>query len=220
VIYRDVAAGGGWPAVPAGPKLEPGMRDARIAAVQARLKASGDLAGTDSASDLYDASLRHAIERFQSHHGLTADGIIGAGTIEALNVPVEARLATMMANLPPPAAAGPRVGRVLHRRDIAAASYRLVDDGETVFEQVAIVGQPDWQTPEVDSRSSGSSSIPTGPCRNASPAWRCSRPRERPGLSRQAQHAAGRWFLSPGSGDDTPWQGQVPVPESLRRIPA
>src|SRR5258705_19307 len=32
-IYRDLAAVGGWPAVPVGPKLEPGMRDARIAAV-------------------------------------------------------------------------------------------------------------------------------------------------------------------------------------------
>jgi murein L,D-transpeptidase YcbB/YkuD len=36
--------------------------------------------------------------------------------------------------------------------NIAAASYRLVDEGETVFEQVTIVGQPDWQTPEIDSQ--------------------------------------------------------------------
>ena len=152
VIYRDLAAGGGWPAVPAGPKLEPGMRDARIAAVRVRLGASGDLAGADSASDLYDASLRHAIERFQSQHGLTADGVIGAGTIEALNVPVEARLATMMANLRRLQQQGRAWGASYIAVNIAAASYRLVDDGETVFEQVAIVGQPDWQTPEVDSQ--------------------------------------------------------------------
>jgi len=152
VIYCDLAAGGGWPAVPAGPKLEPGMRDARIAAVRARLGASGDLAGADSASDLYDVSLRHAIERFQSHYGLTADGIIGAGTIEALNVPVEARLATMMANLRRLQQQGREWSDSNIAVNIAAASYRLVDDAETVFEQVAIVGQPDWQTPEVDSQ--------------------------------------------------------------------
>jgi L,D-transpeptidase YcbB len=74
VAYGDLAAHGGWPAVPAGPKLEMGMRDARIVAVRARLAASGDLGGGDSGSDFYDLALRHAVMRFQSRHGLKPDG--------------------------------------------------------------------------------------------------------------------------------------------------
>jgi murein L,D-transpeptidase YcbB/YkuD len=151
-MYRELADAGGWPAVPAGPTLEPGMRDGRIVAVRARLAASGELGGADGASDLYDMPLRHAVERFQSRHGLEVDGIIGSGTLEALNVPVEARLATMRANLRRLQQQGREWGASYIAVNIAAASYRLVDDGETVFEQVAIVGQPDWQTPEVDSQ--------------------------------------------------------------------
>jgi murein L,D-transpeptidase YcbB/YkuD len=151
VVYRDLAANGGWPAVPTGPKLEPGTRDARIVAVRARLAASGDLSGADVTSDAYDETLRRAVERFQSRHGLTPDGVIGPGTLAALNVPIAIRIETMEANL----------RRLQRRRDwgdtyvavnIAAARYRLVRDGETVFEQVAIVGQPDWKTPEIDSQ--------------------------------------------------------------------
>jgi murein L,D-transpeptidase YcbB/YkuD len=152
LVYSDLAADGGWIAVPAGPKLEAGMRDARIVAVRARLAASGDLEGADGESDLYDAALRHAIERFQSRHGLKADGVIGTGTLEALNVPVEVRLATMRANLRRLQQQGREWGSSYLAVNIAAASYRLVDDGETLFEHVAIVGQPDWQTPEVDSQ--------------------------------------------------------------------
>jgi murein L,D-transpeptidase YcbB/YkuD len=36
--------------------------------------------------------------------------------------------------------------------NIPAATYRLVEDGQPVFENVTIVGQPDWPTPEVDSQ--------------------------------------------------------------------
>jgi len=150
-IYSDLAAAGGWPVVPPGPKLEQGARGARIVAVRARLAASGDLGGADSASDLYDAVLRRAVERFQARHGLKADGVIGPATLEALSVPVEARLATMQANLRRLQQQGREWGDSYIAVNVAAASYRLVDGGRTVFEQVAIVGQPDWQTPEVDS---------------------------------------------------------------------
>jgi murein L,D-transpeptidase YcbB/YkuD len=151
LVYRDIAAGG-WAAVPAGAKLEPGARDARIVAVRRRLAASGDLSGADITSDAYDGTLRQAVERFQARHGLAADGIIGPGTLAALNVPVGMRLATMEANLRRLQQQSRDWGHTYVAVNVAAAHYRLVRDGETVFEQVAIVGQPDWKTPEIDSR--------------------------------------------------------------------
>ena len=41
---RAIASAGGWPVVPAGPTLKPGMRNPRIAAVRKRLAATGELA--------------------------------------------------------------------------------------------------------------------------------------------------------------------------------
>ena len=41
-----------------------------------------------TASGLYDQALLRAVQRFQLDSGITADGIAGAATIAALNVPV------------------------------------------------------------------------------------------------------------------------------------
>lgn len=49
-LYRSIARNGGWPRVPEdGDMLEPGDRDARVAALRLRLKVSGDL---DAVADL------------------------------------------------------------------------------------------------------------------------------------------------------------------------
>jgi murein L,D-transpeptidase YcbB/YkuD len=42
--YRDLASRGGWPAIPDGPRLRPSASGPRVAALAARLAASGDLA--------------------------------------------------------------------------------------------------------------------------------------------------------------------------------
>ncbi len=90
---RDLAARGGWTRVPAGPALKPGANDPRLAAVRRRLAATGEWPAEDPAvSTAYDRPLDAAVQRFQRHHGLEPDGVIGAGTIEAMNVPVEARI--------------------------------------------------------------------------------------------------------------------------------
>lgn len=56
--YRTVAAAGGWPAAGEGPVLKPGMRDAGVPALRRRLAATGDYAGKDLSSTLYDAPWR------------------------------------------------------------------------------------------------------------------------------------------------------------------
>ena len=45
--YRQIADNGGWPRVPAGPTIEPGSTDPRVAALAARLRASRDLTSED-----------------------------------------------------------------------------------------------------------------------------------------------------------------------------
>ncbi len=41
--YRDIAGAGGWQAILAGGKIEPGDRDSRIPAIRKRLLITGDL---------------------------------------------------------------------------------------------------------------------------------------------------------------------------------
>jgi len=151
LLYREIAATGGWSTVPKGAKLEPGARDPRVPSVRARLVASGDLPSTADASDVYDDQLRIAVENFQDRHGLAADGVIGPGTLEALNVPVDVRLASIRTNLRRLQQQPRDWGDSYIAINTAAARYRLVDGGRTVFEQVTIVGQPDWKTPEIHS---------------------------------------------------------------------
>ncbi len=75
---RKVTAGQAWVGVPQ---------------LAARLRAVGDLVSdVPEAGTQYTAGLVEAVKRFQTRHGLEADGVIGAGTIKALNVPIAARV--------------------------------------------------------------------------------------------------------------------------------
>jgi murein L,D-transpeptidase YcbB/YkuD len=98
--YR-VAEGAPVPApVPSGPSLKPGASDPRVPLLRARLVASGDLAADGAgSSDLYDAALESAARKFQQRMGLESDGVIGAGTVAELNVPVAERIRQLRVNL-------------------------------------------------------------------------------------------------------------------------
>jgi murein L,D-transpeptidase YcbB/YkuD len=94
--YRELAVKHpDWPALAPPPKaIKPGMPYADIATVAERLRILGDLdgganTGTDSAT--YNPQLADAVKQFQDRHGLEPDGVIGKGTIVALNVPPATR---------------------------------------------------------------------------------------------------------------------------------
>lgn len=149
--YRALAAAGGWGSVPDGPKLELGAAGPRVDALRRRLAATADLAPTAPATGAYDQVLLQAVQHFQARHGLETDGVTGAKTLAALNVPVERRLGVMAANLIRLQRQHRNWGRRYIAVNIAAASYRLVVDGLLVFERPAVVGKPSWPTPMLDS---------------------------------------------------------------------
>ncbi|GAB2176971.1 hypothetical protein DLREEDagr8_25290 [Dongia sp. agr-C8] len=150
-LYRDLAAKGGWPTLTSGPKLARGDSGPRVEALRSRLAATDDLAAAELQRDDFDPVLEQAVQAFQARHGLQTDGVVGPKTLAALNVPVQQRLDTMLANL----------GRLQRQNrdwgwryiavNIAAATYRLVIDGHTALERPAVVGKPSWPTPTLDS---------------------------------------------------------------------
>ncbi len=145
--YRQMAARGGWPRVPAGPGLKPGMSGERVAALKARLRASGELAASAATGDRYDEELSAAVRRFQRRHGLEADGMAGRQTLAALNTPVAERIEQIRANLE-------RIRWILHDMpasavlvDIAGFRLHYRHNGKLVWGSRVMVGRPLNQTP-------------------------------------------------------------------------
>lgn len=97
--YRAVASNE-WSAIAGGQALKPGMSEARVPLVRARLIASNDLAAAAASdSQQYDAPLEAAVRGFQERMGLESDGVLGAGTIEELNVSPADRIRQLRVNL-------------------------------------------------------------------------------------------------------------------------
>ncbi len=100
--YKAAAARGEPAPVPELPKgqrkVEPGKPWEGVPQLAARLAAFGDLhepASPDAASEgvpAYDGPLVDAVKAFQARHGLDADGVIGKGTIQSLNVTLKHRV--------------------------------------------------------------------------------------------------------------------------------
>lgn len=96
---RDQAERGDWPRVSQGAPIKPGTRSDRIPDVRRRLEASGDISGGSGDPRLYDSELVLAVKRFQDGHRLPPDGVIGNGTVAALNVGIRGRIDQVRANL-------------------------------------------------------------------------------------------------------------------------
>jgi murein L,D-transpeptidase YcbB/YkuD len=145
--YQGIAAAGGWQPVAEGPAIKPGMNDPRVPALRERLAVSGEFTGADRESSAYDAALEEAVRLFQRRHGLEDDGVIGKGTLQALNVPVEQRIDQLRVNLE-------RARWILRDLpadyvlvDIAGFQVSLVRDSNVVWETRAQVGKPYRKTP-------------------------------------------------------------------------
>ncbi|MFZ5557759.1 MAG: L,D-transpeptidase family protein [Pseudomonadota bacterium] len=146
--YRELAARGGWPAVPAGPTLKPGMSDPRVTALRSRLVATGDLAGVEAADPaLFDAGLEAAVRRFQERHGLEADGAVGRKTLAELNVPVAARIDQIRVNLERARWVAQDLTGDFLMVDIAGYRAALYLGGLPVWTSRVVVGRPYRETP-------------------------------------------------------------------------
>ena len=146
--YRDIAAAGGWPSLPDGPVLRPGDTDPRVPMLHERLAIVGDLTERGGvAGTAYDSVLVEAVKRFQQRHGLEPDGVVGKGTIRALNVPVSVRVDQLRLSL--------ERGRLLLHDlperfvfvNIPAFRAYYVDANEIRFVSKVIVGKPFTRTP-------------------------------------------------------------------------
>ncbi len=150
-VYQDLAARGGWNSVPTDKELRIGVRDANVVELRRRLIASGDLRQQSGDPAAFDSYVQAAVMRFQERHGLPPDGVVGAGTLRALNVSAQVRLWQLEANLERIRSAGIPSERYV-MVNVPGARIEAVENGVVVSRHTAVVGKVDRQTPLLTSR--------------------------------------------------------------------
>lgn len=147
--YREDAAAGGWPVVPEGATLKPGMVDPRVPALRRRLAATGDLVVGDGTADgtLYDPVLVDSVDRFQRRHGLEPDGVVGRNTRAELNVTAEDRVSQVALNMERWRWMADDLGDRYVFVNLAGFELDVVEHGATVMAMRVVVGRPYRRTP-------------------------------------------------------------------------
>ena len=150
--YEGIVAGGGWPRVTASSKLKLGSTDGAVRTLRSRLMISGDLEPSAGGSSQYDTYVDAAVKRFQTRHGLPADGVLGRYSLAAMNVGADVRLGQLRTNLvrlnSMSGFLGPRYVMV----NIPAARIEAVEGDRVALRHTAIVGRITRQTPILNSR--------------------------------------------------------------------
>ena len=151
--YNDIAAKGGWPGIDEGPVLGPGDHGPRVVQLRARLEAEDYLEPLAGKKALFfDTALRKALTDYQAHNGLAANGHLGTKTLEALNVPIAARLDQIRANMERwrhmPEDFPPTRAAIVNIPDF---EIKIRDDDTVIYRGPVIVGQVERKTPFIQS---------------------------------------------------------------------
>ncbi len=149
VKYQQIKEEGGWKNFTTRmTKLEKGIQHPDVARLRDRLATTqGDINFAIEDQDLFDQSLHDNVVLFQRRNGLTADGIVGRATIEALNIPVDDRIASIEVNLERWRWLSEDLGGLYIKVNIANYELQAIENDKVVFQSEAIVGRPYRRTP-------------------------------------------------------------------------
>ncbi len=172
--YRGMAAAGGWPAVPPGAVLHEGDAApcSRLETLHERLAKEGYASlevrhdhpvgleqgatprggGPPGLPCSYGPDLVAALERFQADHGLAPDGVVGAATLQALDVPAAARATQIELNMERWRWLPESFGDPCVLVNLAAYRLAIVEHGREVLTMRVIVGKEGWTTPVFSDR--------------------------------------------------------------------
>ncbi|WP_460153616.1 L,D-transpeptidase family protein [Pseudomonas sp. S2_B07] len=144
---RGIRDRGGWPKVVVDHSLKPGMDEPAVAQLRARMVAAGFLDPRLIRGTKYDGAVTAAVKKYQTEQYLGADGMAGATTLAALNVPVEARIDQVRVNME-------RARWLLYKLqgtfvivDIAGYKVAMYRDGRPIWRSRVQVGKTARNTP-------------------------------------------------------------------------
>lgn len=139
---------GGWGRTVAAGALEPGDSGAEVVALRDRLITMGYL--DRSASQTYDAEIQAAVQKFQTDHGLNADGVAGASTMAEINTPAEDRLKSVIVAMERERWLGEERGKRHILVNLTDFQSKIIDDDRITFQTRSVIGavDPAKRTPE------------------------------------------------------------------------
>jgi murein L,D-transpeptidase YcbB/YkuD len=129
--------------IPDGPVLKPGMKDKRLALLRQRL----DVPAPDDGGLTYDPALVEAVKTFQTGLGIDSDGIVGDGTVAALNGDAAISKDDIVANMERWRWLPQDLGTFHVMVNIPEFRVAVVEDGTQTFSTRVVVGKPSTPTP-------------------------------------------------------------------------
>jgi murein L,D-transpeptidase YcbB/YkuD len=141
-------AKGGWGATIPSKSLKPGQSGASVVAMRNRLMAMGFMRRSSSQS--YDDNMKSAVQQFQLAHGMSPDGVAGAGTIVEMNKGVQSRMQSIIVGMERERWLNQERGKRHILVNIPDFTAKIIDNNKVTFETRSVVGanKSDRPTPE------------------------------------------------------------------------
>jgi murein L,D-transpeptidase YcbB/YkuD len=146
-LEQTVASGGWGPTVPA-KKLEFGDSGDAVVALRNRLVAMGYM--KRSATRSFNDAMVQAVQKFQTSHGLSSDGVAGATTLSEINVSAEERLKSVVVAMERERWMNKERGKRHILVNLTDYTAKIIDDGKVTFRTRSVVGanSHDRRSPE------------------------------------------------------------------------
>lgn len=92
---------GGWAKLPAVKSLKKGQTGSIVSKLRQRLTVSGDYrqCSAKTSNSYFGSCLEQAVKRFQTRHNSVADGVVGKGTQQLLNISVNSKINKLLLNI-------------------------------------------------------------------------------------------------------------------------
>jgi murein L,D-transpeptidase YcbB/YkuD len=158
--YKDIAAKGGWLAIPSNAKFSFGEAGSSDDLLRQRLVVTNDLSSAES-SGPYNDELAAGVKRFQARNGLPTTGLVGLRTLTALNVPVEKRVQQLEASLQRIQSVGFKFGERYVIVNIPGAFAEAVESDKVARRYRVVVGKTEKPSPTVTSEINNVNLNPT-----------------------------------------------------------
>ncbi len=153
VLYKQIVKNGGWPEITS-KKLSKGAKGEQVLLLRQRLIFENylpfdTLGGPDGS--VFDTQMIEAVKAFQINHGVAPTGAVADRTLAELNIPAEARLATLLENEPRVAAYAQDLGRRAILVNIPSLQLETVEDGRVFSRHNIVAGKLDRPSPTLTS---------------------------------------------------------------------
>jgi murein L,D-transpeptidase YcbB/YkuD len=152
--YAQLASARSEPRIGPGEALKPGMSDQRVPRLIDGLKQNGYLPADYAQPDQeqqFTLQVAQAVKALQRNYGLEEDGVVGADTLAILNTSAEERARQIAVNMERRRWLAREAPATRIDVNTAATFLEYWRNGQLRNRRVVVVGQPDWETPQLGS---------------------------------------------------------------------